>query len=232
VDLVITACEITSSGVLRCAQFNSRERFARRDTGSTGLRDVELLDEPAFQVRCAVLDHQIPCLGFALQEAMHVNVWRNRLIELGLAPGAWLRDVKRAVLAGAPDDTPVVAESRQSGVAQNTTIALGTLRDNALRCVPGQKIAYVSDVAFHDDNVHRIVELASHADLLFMEAMFLEQETAAARRKFHLTAHQAGAIARRAGARALAPFHFSPRYGDCESRLRSEAGAAFGGVVT
>jgi ribonuclease Z len=231
VDLAITACEIGSDGLLRRAEFNSRERFARRDANCTELRHGILVDEPTFQVRCAVLDHQIPSLGFALQEAMHINVWRNRLRELGLVPGAWLKDVKRAVLAGAPDETPVVADCRDAGASQTTTVALGTLREKALRCVPGQKIAYVSDVAFHAENVRRIVELAAQSDLLFMEAMFLEQDADDARRKFHLTARQAGEIARQAGARALVPFHFSPRYSDCESRLRSEAETAFGGLV-
>jgi ribonuclease Z len=231
IDLVITAFEVAADGTLRRAEFNSRERFARRDAGDLRLRDGVVLDEPAFQVRCVVLDHQVPCLGFALQEAMHVNVWRNRLAELGLAPGAWLQGVKRAVLAGAPDDTLVVAEGCAGDPSQQTTVSLGTLRAWALRCVPGQKIAYVSDVAFHEDNVRRIVELASQADLLFMEAMFLERDGADARRKSHLTAHQAGEIARRAGARALVPFHFSPRYSDCASSLRSEAEIAFGGLV-
>jgi len=97
--------------------------------------------------------------------------------------------------------------------------------------VPGEKIAYVTDVAFHAENTRRIVELASQADLLYIEATFLDEDAADAARKYHLTARQAGAIARDVGARLMVPFHFSPRYTDCELRLRAEAQAAFGGVV-
>ena len=178
-----------------------------------------------------MLDHQIPCLGFALQEATHVNVWRNRLEEMDLAPGPWLKDVKRAVLAGLPDGTPVVARWRAAGAWAEKTVSLGALRDRALQCVPGEKIAYVSDVAFHAENVRRIVELATDADLLFIEATFREQDAEAARRKFHLTTGQAGTIAREAGVRALVPFHFSPRYTGCEPELRAELQSAYGGPI-
>jgi ribonuclease Z len=232
VDLTITACEVaTVDGTLRRAAFNSRERFARHDLSSSRLDRGVLLSEPAFQVRCAVLDHKTPCLAFAIQEAMHVNVWKNRLTELGVAPGPWLRDLKRAVLAGASDDTPVTARWRDDHGAHEQRLPLGTLKEHALRLVPGEKIAYVTDVAFHAENARRIVDLASQADLLYIETTFLEEDAEDAARKYHLTARQAGTIARDAGAQVMVPFHFSPRYTDCELRLRAESQAAFGGVV-
>jgi ribonuclease Z len=232
VDLVITACEVSADGTrLSRATFNSRERFRRRDGDATELVDGLLLDEPGLQVRCALLDHGVPCLGFALQEAMHVNVWPNRLAELGLVPGAWLRDAKRAIIAGAPDDTPVTAQSREGAALRETRLWLGTLRRAAVQCVPGQKIVYVSDVAWHDCNRQRITHLAADADLLFIEATFLERDADEARRKSHLTARQAGSIARESRAREIVPFHFSPRYADCEAVLVSEAREAFRGTT-
>ena len=190
-----------------------------------------MLDEPALQVRCAVLDHGVPCLGFALQEAMHVNVWPNRLAQLGLAPGAWLRDAKRAIIDDAPDVTPVTARWREGATMHEKQLSLGQLRQAAMQCVPGQKIAYVSDVAGHASNFERISRLAADADLLFIEATFLERDAEEAERKNHLTARQAGSIARESGAHGVALFHFSPRYADCGAALVSEAMAAFQGVT-
>jgi ribonuclease Z len=231
VDLSLTAHEVASDGWLRRATFNSRERFARRDLAAAPLEDGRLLVEPSFEVRCTQLDHKTPCLAFAVQEAMHVNVWRNRLAELGVEPGPWLRDVKRAILAGAADDTPVVAQASGSTGPGGRTVALGVLREHALQLVPGQKIAYVTDAAHHAQNVRAIVDLAAQADLLFIECTFLEADSADAARKCHLTARQAGDIARAAGVAVLVPFHFSPRYTGREAELRAEAQAAFGGTV-
>ncbi len=231
VDLGFSVHEVTQAGVLRRATFSSRERFVRRDLAAVPLGNGPLFAEPAFDVRCTVLDHDTPCLAFAVQEAMHVNVWRNRLADLGVEAGPWLREAKRAVLAGAPDDTRILACRAGTNGAKVHEIALGALRSSALQVVPGQKIAYVTDAAYHADNVARIAALAAGADLLFIECTFLEADAADAARKCHLTAGQAGRIARAAGASVLVPFHFSPRYSGREAELRSEAQAAFGGIV-
>lgn len=229
IDLELTAHEVRPDGLLRRASFNSRERFTRRDLPPLAIEQGRLLMEPAFEVRGAVLDHQTPCLAFAVQEAVHVNVWRNRLADLGIEPGPWLREAKHAILAGAGDDTVVAA--RALGGGEERPITLGTLRSRALQVVPGQKFAYVTDVANHAGNVQRIVELAERADLLFIECTFLDADAGDAARKSHLTARQAGAIAAAARASVLVPFHFSPRYAGREAELRAEAQAAFGGPV-
>ncbi len=229
IDLTLAVHEVGADGWLRRASFTSRERFRRRELEPVPIDDGRLLAEPAFEVRCAVLDHKTPCLAFALQEAMHVNVWRNRLAELGVEPGPGLREVKHAILAGAPDDHCVMA--RPAGPGADVPIPLGTLRRQALQVVPGQKLAYVTDAAHHAANVQRIVALAGRADLLFIECTFLDADAQDAARKYHLTARQAGAIAAAARASVLVPFHISPRYAGREAELRAEAQAAFGGTV-
>jgi ribonuclease Z len=187
-----------------------------------------LADEASFRVRCALLDHRTPCLGFALEEKTHVNVWKNRLAELGLEVGPWVGELKTLALAGAGDDQPVRAWWRKGDGVHERTLAFGALRP-ALEFVPGQRVAYVTDVVFHDENVARIARLARGADVLFIESVFLEADVAHATQKQHLTARQAGAIARLAGARTVVPFHFSPRYAEREAALRAELEAAFHG---
>lgn len=208
---------------LRCRNAFAPEPLACR------VKDGTLLDEPLFRVRYTVLDHKIPCLAFALEEAAHVNVWKNRLPELQLAVGPWLRELKQAVLSGAPDDQPFRAWWKDGGTLHERWVPLGMLKEQVLKVVPGQKVAYVTDVVYHEENARRIVELVQGADIFVVEAVFLDEDRQLAGEKFHLTGAQAGMLARRAGAAHVVPFHFSPRYHDAEDRLRAEVLAAFRG---
>lgn len=232
-DFTLRVTEVEVEGRGRHASFRCHGEFRREGESSIACPDNVLLSEPAMRVRCALLDHGgIPCMAYLLEERAHVNVWKNRLQELGLPVGSWLRDLKRAVLRNEPEYYPIRVAWREDGAERERVLPLSGLR-SALRIVPGQKIAYVTDVAWHEDNMRRIVELARNADLLYIEAAFLERDADHARRKFHLTARQAGEIARAANAGCVIPLHFSPRYQDEEKALlRAEVEAAFGGVST
>jgi len=62
---------------------------------------------------------------------------------------------------------------------------------------------------------------------LFIEAPFLDNERDVARKKYHLTAKEAGLIGARAKVKELTPFHFSPRYFGRELEFIQEAMTAF-----
>ncbi|MBN2702053.1 MAG: ribonuclease Z, partial [Methylothermaceae bacterium] len=61
-------------------------------------------------------------------------------------------------------------------------------------------------------------------------ASFARDAADSAAEKYHLTAVQAGQIARRVGAKRMVPFHFSARYAGKENQLYREAEAAFSGM--
>jgi len=212
------------------ARFRCRARFRREPLAERPAPAGVLLDESAFLVRAAFLDHQTTCLAFAVEEKSHVNVWKNRLEELGLPTGPWLKALKEAAVRGAPDDTPVVASWRDRHGEHERRFALKELRSRVLQLVPGEKICYVTDVVYHERNAQGIAELARDAELLFIECVFLDEDADHAARKFHLTARQAGRIARAARAKTVVPFHFSPRYAEREQELREELEAARAGL--
>jgi ribonuclease Z len=218
-DLVVRVAEVSLEGLIEAAEMRSRTGFRRESVTVPALSPGVLLDEETFQIRAAFLDHQIPCLAFALEEKFHVNVWKSGLEEMGLPTGPWLRSLKSAVARGEPDGTPVSVRER--------TVSLGDLKEKVLRIVPGQKIAYVTDAGFTPENAQAIVDLAQGADSLFIETAFTHEEEQRAAEKYHLTARQAGWLAREAGARRLVPFHFSPKHSEEADRLVREAMEAF-----
>ncbi len=184
------------------------------------------LGEGRLALRAAVLDHGTPCLGFALEEAAHANIWRTRLEALGLPTGPWLAGLKQAVLDERPDDHPVPIFARAADPPR--WLPLGALR-GTVEVSPGQRIAYLTDFADTPANRAAAVALARGADTLFIEAPFAAADAAHAADRRHLTTRAAGEIARAAGVRRVEPFHLSPRYQGRHSMLLAEVAAAFAG---
>ncbi|MFQ5532829.1 MAG: ribonuclease Z, partial [Candidatus Methylomirabilales bacterium] len=210
------------------ARFACAEAFRRCDLPPRPFTD-DLWSEPGFRVRATHLDHQIPSLAFAVEEPFHINIDKERLASLQLPVGPWLANLKEQVRVGAPNEARI-AVPWPGG--REETFSLGELKTALITISPGQKLAYVTDALYSSENVARIVALAKGSDILYCEAAYLDRDESLAAERCHLTARQAGLIAREAGARRLALFHFSPRYhGDAEAFHR-EAREAFGGWVT
>ncbi len=215
----------------RLWRFPCREGFPRTDGREVALPRagpglLEVHRETAFFVNATLMDHQVPCLAFALEEPVHVNVARDALERMGLEPGPWIRPVKQAVQAGCPPDHP-------AGLPDGRTLPVGELFElGVLRLTRGQKLAYVADCVWEEPGVTRAVALARDAHILYCEAAFLSEDAGRARERYHLTAAQAGELARRAGVGELRIFHFSPKYRGREEELLAEATGVFGGPVT
>lgn len=228
-EFTILAHEWQPDGHLRRARFSTRHGFRRENLSDSAASDGVLLQAPHFQVRARPFDHHgLPSLAFAFEEHTRINVWKNRLDELGLPTGPWLTDLKRLVREGAPDDTPVQVHWRTREGSRDETFALGELKRKVLEFVPGQRVCYVTDVAGHEVNSRALVDFLRAADVAFIEAVFMEADAEHAANKAHLMAVQAGAIARTAGVKSAVPFHFSTRYFGRESEIRNEFELAFG----
>jgi ribonuclease Z len=231
-DLALSVTEVGEAGPESLTSYRVRAGFAP-EPGPSPKPGPILHEGGNLRISAAVLDHGIPCLPFAIEEEARANVRKNLLEELGLGAGPWLRELKSLALRDAPADTPVTARWRDSAdSAQERAITLGFLKERVLTVSEGRKLAYVTDIAWTARNVARAVELARNAETLFVEATFLDRdrERAAARR--HLTALQAGTLARLAAARRVVPFHFSPRHADEEGAIRAEVEAGFSGEAS
>jgi ribonuclease Z len=226
-DLTFVVTEVAPSLAARTVRFRLKTAFTAEAAGTARIDHGVLVEDPTFRVSTALLEHRTPCLGFAIEEPAHFNIWKTRLASLGLPVGPWLRDLKRAVIENRPDDFAVRIGTSMANSNEHD-LPLGKLRE-VLTVTPGQKIGYVTDVADSVDNRKTIVELVKGADLLFIEAAFARADVALATERAHLTTEAAGQIARQAGVRRVEPFHFSPRYAGEDERMRNEVVAAFAG---
>ena len=217
-DLVFIATEIGASGPQRSARFHFKERFEWREEPCRG-RPLDAGE--GLCVEAVLLEHHGPCIGYSLAEAAHANIWPNRLAEMGLTPGHWLKELKRAILLAGPDSQLI-----QQG--ENRALPLGDLR-HLVSISTGQKMAFVTDVADTPANRLAIERICAAADILFIEARFAAADAVQARARAHLTTTAAGEIARAAPVRKVEPFHFSPRYDGEEERMLREVREAFTG---
>ncbi|WP_157269176.1 ribonuclease Z [Azohydromonas aeria] len=223
VALDIEAHEFRPEGRRRRALFSSRDRFERTQDEEADWDGDLLHDEDQFRVRGRFVDHGIPVLAFALEEKARVAVNMARLQAAGFTTGAWLRELKSAVLAGAPGATPIEVRWTDRGGEHVRRRTVDELRPLVLDERPGRCIGYVTDLCGSEADARVLAELLRGVDQLHIECVFLDADRAHAERKHHLTARRAGEIARLVGARELVPFHFSPRYEGRSEALRDEA---------
>lgn len=171
-----------------------------------------VLEDPLFTVRAVALNHRIPSFGYLLQEPFHINVNKEQLRAAGLPVGSWLKELKQHLRQGRPDDFRFTAALYFEHRREEREFQLGEVCDRFVTITRGQKIAYVVDARYDEENEAKIVELARGADVLYCETPYLQRDADKARERYHLTAHQAGLMAAKAGVRQLIVFHFSPRY--------------------
>lgn len=185
-----------------------RHASAYDDTGS----DVRLhptepgaieTDGP-FTVWCAALSHAVPTLGWRFDQPPGRSFDPDLLADAGVHGAARheLATAGRIAVGGRTVHLEDVSHPRR-----------------------GRSLAFVMDTRPCDG----ASELASGADLLVIEATFLESERALAEQAGHLTAAQAVRLAADAGARRVVLTHFSRRYTDTRGH-RDEAMAAVPGL--
>lgn len=224
---------VTEAGGSRrkTARYDCGRGFRREAVGESDEDGRLLVDRDDLSVRGVLLDHQVPCLALSVEEKRHIHIKKSALDEMNLPVGPWLAELKRSILRNDPDTREIVIRGRKPDSPSPGTLPLGLLRERVVRIAAGEKIAYVADAVYSEENRRKIVELAADARVLIMEAPFLDEDRERAFRKFHLTAAQAGALAREAGAKNLVVFHFSPMYRSREDQLVREAREAFRGSV-
>jgi len=177
-----------------------------------------LLDAGEFAVRFMQLNHKTPSFGYAFIEADSFNVQKDALQTLGVEVGPWVATLKKQAYQPEAQDTLLHVGEK--------TYSIGFLAHQLLVRKRGVKITYLTDFILNEEDLDNIVRFAWESDILFCEAAFSEKDRDKAHRTYHLTAKEAGRLARLAHVNQLVLFHFSKRYQDY-SPLIKEAKTEF-----
>lgn len=202
---------------MKSAAFRSVNYFKREDLGAEPF-DGLVKQDTFFSVTAVVLDHQIPCLAFSLKEDFHINVDKAKLEKMKLPVGPWLNELKDAIRG---DDKDALFDVEGQSVSLSRAMEAVTITD-------GQRISYVVDAVGSEENIKKIKYLVKDSYILYIETYFMDRDKERAKDRYHLTAKQAGMIAREANVEMMIPLHISPKYMDNPDEVIEEAMEEFG----
>jgi ribonuclease Z len=212
---------------IKVRRFTCREKFKPGPEQRVPFNGT-VVNHPGYCVKTQRLDHNgIVSLGFRLEEHFHININKDALEKLGLQVGPWLQTLKNNIRQGCPGTMMMEVPGRAAGTVRHMT--LDEITGHAVHITPGEVLAYVSDCGGTPANKKKIMRLAAQANYFFCESAFLERDTEKALERGHLTARQAGQLARQCRATSFTPFHFSPRYEACPEEPAREAMEGFRG---
>ena len=157
-SLTFKVVEVREGRLLK-ATFKAIDKFKRIDEQEIELKNGIILEDPLFTVSAAVLEHRVPCLGFSLQENLHVNIKKDRLETMQIVKGSWLNELKQSVLKGRPNAHVIDVPFKGNGKSRQQQLTLGELKEKLIDIIPGQKIAYVVDTVYNEQNKRKIIDL-------------------------------------------------------------------------
>lgn len=161
-----------------------------------------LFDNPHFTLSAFLVQHRGPdCFGFSFEEKSRRPFLAAKAEALGIPHGP----VRRDLAAG-------IAVTLANGEIVQPETVLGEPQR-------GAKLVFVGDVS-HTGPLH---EAVAGADLLAIEATYLESDKELARQHGHITAAAAARLARNAGVRQLVLHHVSRRYAAQEVLAEAQA---------
>lgn len=225
-DLRLEVSEVLDDAI-RTRKYDCRKQFTQQHDESVKKFSGTLLEEASFSIKAELLDHRIPCMALSLEESFHVNIIKENLSELGIPVGPWINRLKNAIHSQADPESEFFVSWNSEGSRIKKSFRLKDLTEKVTVISGGQKVAYITDTIASSENRERIIRISKDADIMFIEAPFLEKDKAIASKKFHLTARQAGELAAMSGAKRIKLFHFSPRYHGNARELEEEAMAAY-----
>jgi len=170
-------------------------------------KKIQIIDEELkYEILAAPLCHPCECVGYTFQEKSKIRINTDYISKFGLK------------------SDPIISKLQEGKDIKWKGHKIKA--KDATWVEKGKKLTYVMDTS----EVDNIVELARNADLFICEATFLNELKDQAKERGHLTAKQAGILAKKANVHKLVISHFSQRYVKIEP-LINEAKSNFKNTI-
>lgn len=159
-----------------------------------------------FELHCALLNHNIVCLGYSFVEKDKRKINVSYLRKNKIPDGPYLKKLHEG----------------KSFVYNGIKIDV----DEATSIVEGRKFTYIADTALCTN----AIKLAKDADVLVSEAVYTSEFEEKGEKYKHMTSKDAAMLANKAGAKKLVLTHFSQRYKNTMP-LQEDAQTYFDNVI-
>lgn len=183
--------------------FNAREIVKYKVTEVEGGIFFENDD---FVLEAVKLKHTGTTLGYSFCEKDKRRLYMEKLKKVGVKEGPILKDLQNG--------KDIVVNGKKIKFKDYTYLA------------KGKKVTFISDTL----KCNEAVKLAKGSNCLFSESSFLEENKDLAKERKHMTALQAGEMAKKAKVERLVLMHYSQRYKDV-SVFEKEARKVFKNTV-
>lgn len=216
-----------SNGVIEVREFGDRKQlrqvFRTSDQfvvpnaeSSAAWQDQIVFQNQDCTVSMIELNHGCVSGGYLVRESAKSNIDTNKINELGLKPGPWLKSIK--------DGTDLDSTMDVLG----NPVRLGDLRDQLLVESAGNSFAYLTDFRVSGDQRERLVDFIKDVDVLVCENSYTTEDYELAVKNYHMTTAEVASLALDADVGELVLFHLSSRYkAEVFPELMSEACSIF-----
>ncbi len=186
---------------LTTALMRTRESFSQVHRSPPQPWSRRIYQREGYDLEAMILDHGTPSIAYQIREWPHRHVNVQRMQQLGLSEGHWLRLLKDASV-----------HRDQSIELQGHNWTVGELQRELLVETPGDRIAYLTDFCLDERSEQQLIDWLEGCQTVVCENNFRNADRDLAVRSRHMVSADVGRIAARAHVSDLVVIHVSDRY--------------------
>ncbi len=180
------------SNILDLGYFGTRFPVTAIDVPFEGEEITKIDEGEDYEILSIPVLHTVPAVAYCFKEKDRYSVDLEKLKEMGLNRGFWLKKLKK--------DGEAEVKGKKVKIEQVSNVK------------PGLKVVYTGDTLPCDN----VIKISQNADLLIHDATFLDADDA--KGKNHATVKDAAESAKKANVKELVLTHFSRRYTDTKEQ--------------